>query len=45
MTSPSVNNSGGVSATFVYDADGELVDTTDADGLLAGAQNQPPRGA
>ena len=32
MTSPSVNSSGGVSATFVYDADGELVDTTDADG-------------
>jgi len=32
VTSPSVNNSGGVSATFVYDADGELVDTTDADG-------------
>ena len=32
MTSPSVNSGSGVSATFVYDADGELVDTTDADG-------------
>jgi RHS repeat-associated protein len=32
VTSPSVNSPSGVSATFVYDADRELVDTTDADG-------------
>ena len=32
LTSPSVNNSNGVTSTTQYDADGEVTSTTDADG-------------
>ena len=32
VTSPSVNSGSGVSSTTEYDADGEVTETTDADG-------------
>ena len=32
VTSPSVNSGSGVSSTTEYDADGEVIETTDADG-------------